>query len=100
MTHIQSLAVHEKKIHGACNCIALADRGAHYLRLFPGLGDDRYPWLSPFKLQYYTWHKWIGVTIFVFAVLRVLWRLTHPAPPLQSTVAPWQRRVAYFTHAL
>src|SRR5260363_475527 len=35
-----------KKIHGACNCIALADRGAHYLRLFPGLGDDRYPWLS------------------------------------------------------
>ncbi len=58
------------------------------------------PGFPPIKRQYYTWHKWIGVTIFALAVLRVLWRVTHPAPPLPSTVAPWQRRAAYFTHTL
>ncbi len=58
------------------------------------------PGFPPFKRQYYTWHKWIGVTVFALAILRVLWRVIHPAPPLPSTVAPWQRRTAYFTHIL
>lgn len=55
---------------------------------------------SPQKLKLYSWHKWLGVTIFLVAVLRAVWRLTHPAPPLPASVPPWQRRAAAFTHAL
>src|SRR5262245_49880208 len=56
--------------------------------------------LSPTKLKLYSWHKWLGVTIFLVAVLRVLWRLTHPAPPLPALLPVWQRRTAAFTHIL
>lgn len=55
--------------------------------------------VSPQKLQYYSWHKWIGVTVFWLALLRAAWRVTHPAPPLSDAPA-WQRRVAQATHGL
>ena len=55
---------------------------------------------SPQKLRLYSWHKWIGVTIFLLAVARVLWRLTHPAPPLPRTIARWQRTAAAVSHVL
>ena len=29
------------------------------------------PGFTPTKLKYFSWHKWIGVTVFVLAVLRV-----------------------------
>ena len=32
--------------------------------------------LSPLKLRLYSYHKWIGVTIFLLVVLRIIWRLT------------------------
>ena len=35
------------------------------------------PGFTPTKLKYFSWHKWIGVTVFVLAVVRVLWRATH-----------------------
>ena len=38
------------------------------------------PGFTPTKLKYFSWHKWIGVTVFALAVLRVLWRATHRAP--------------------
>jgi cytochrome b561 len=53
---------------------------------------------SPQKLRLYSWHKWIGVTIFLLAVARVLWRLTHPAPALPPAVRRWQRGAALATH--
>ena len=56
--------------------------------------------LSPHKLKYYSWHKWIGVTIFLLAVARVAWRLTHRAPALPATIPPWQRSAAAATHVL
>jgi cytochrome b561 len=31
--------------------------------------------LSPQKLKLYSWHKWAGVSIFLFVVLRLGWRL-------------------------
>lgn len=34
------------------------------------------------KLRVYGWHEWVGVTIFGLTLVRLLWRLTHPAPPL------------------
>ncbi|WGS42659.1 cytochrome b [Burkholderia sp. JSH-S8] len=39
------------------------------------------PGFTPTKLKYFSWHKWIGVTVFALAILRVLWRATHMPPP-------------------
>ena len=36
--------------------------------------------LSPSKLKYYSWHKWIGVTVFLLAMARVAWRFGHRPP--------------------
>lgn len=55
---------------------------------------------SPRQLQLISYHKWLGVTIFMLALLRVLWRMTHPAPPLPATMPAWQRRGAVATHHL
>lgn len=56
--------------------------------------------LSPIKLKLYSWHKWLGVTIFLVAAGRLFWRLTHPVPALPATVPVWQRRAAALSHAL
>lgn len=44
--------------------------------------------LSPAKLQLYSWHKWVGVTVFALSWARLAWRWAHPAPPLASSVSP------------
>jgi cytochrome b561 len=56
--------------------------------------------LSPQKLKYFSWHKWIGVTVFLLAIARVAWRLRHPAPVLPASMTAWQQRVAAATHLL
>jgi cytochrome b561 len=56
--------------------------------------------LSPLKLKYYSWHKWIGVTVFMLAAARVAWRFTHAAPPLPLSMPAWQRRAAAISHVL
>src|ERR1700743_1761227 len=38
------------------------------------------PGFTPTKLRYFSWHKWIGVTVFALAVVRILWRATPPPP--------------------
>ena len=55
--------------------------------------------LSPQKLKYFSWHKWIGVTVFLAALVRVGWRLTHPAPALPETMLQWEKRAAAMGHA-
>jgi cytochrome b561 len=56
--------------------------------------------LSPQKLRYFSFHKWIGVTVFTLAAARLLWRLGHEPPAMPAAMAPWERRVAMSTHAL
>lgn len=56
--------------------------------------------LSPLKLKLYSWHKWLGVTIFAFVLLRLVWRLGHASPPLPPSIPAWQRALAGSTHAL
>jgi cytochrome b561 len=55
--------------------------------------------LSPTKLKLYSWHKWLGVTIWLLIVVRMGWRLLRrppPAPPMPA----WQRQAAALTHML
>ena len=56
--------------------------------------------LSPAKLKYFSWHKWTGITIFLLALTRIAWRLTHRAPPYSADFPSWQRRAAGTMHAL
>jgi cytochrome b561 len=54
--------------------------------------------LSPQKLKYFSWHKWTGVTIFLIAAARLLWRLGHRPPALPATMKAWERRAANIVH--
>ena len=55
---------------------------------------------SPRKLTLYSYHKWIGVTVFALAVLRIAWRLAHPPPPLPPAVPRWQVAASRAVHFL
>lgn len=55
--------------------------------------------LSPRKLHWYAWHKWIGITVFLLTCLRLCWRLLVAPPPAVAMPA-WQRRAAAASHAL
>jgi cytochrome b561 len=56
--------------------------------------------LSPTKLQLYSYHKWIGITVLLLAGARVAWRLTHRPPPLPDSVVRWQRQASAAVHGL
>lgn len=43
-------------------------------------------------------HKSIGITVLLLTVLRIVWRLAHPAPPLSPTLARWERALAHLVH--
>ncbi len=58
----------------------------------------RIPGITPDKLRFYSWHKWIGVTVLMLAVLRVLWRMTHRVPPLPTSMGRWQCVAAHAVH--
>jgi cytochrome b561 len=55
--------------------------------------------MSPRKLKLYSYHKWIGITVLGLVLLRLLWRLTHAAPP-DEPMPRWQRIAAHITHWL
>lgn len=55
---------------------------------------------SPGRLKLYSYHKWMGVTVFLLALARLLWRLKHPAPPVPDSVPAWQRSAASAIHHL
>lgn len=56
--------------------------------------------LSPTMLKLYSWHKWAGMTLMVLIVIRLAWRLTHPAPALPHTMGPVARLLAHAGHWL
>jgi cytochrome b561 len=56
--------------------------------------------LSPDKLKLYSYHKWIGVTVFALVAVRLGWRLTHTPPPLPDGMAVWESRASAIVHGL
>ncbi|MDH6154605.1 cytochrome b561 [Polynucleobacter sphagniphilus] len=54
--------------------------------------------LSPARITGYSWHKWLGVTVFFLVILRLVWRATHPAPQLEIKMPVWQERAMQLTH--
>jgi cytochrome b561 len=43
------------------------------------------------------WHFSVGAAILFVIVIRLMWRLFHPVPPL-PTLETWERKFAGFTH--
>lgn len=58
------------------------------------------PGITPTKLRYFSWHKWLGVTVLGLAGVRILWRLTHPAPAYPDGIPDWQKTAAHGLHGL
>jgi cytochrome b561 len=50
------------------------------------------------KLGILARHKSVGMTILMLAILRLAWRLWHPAPPLPSKMRPLGRWAARASH--
>jgi cytochrome b561 len=50
------------------------------------------------KMVFYAIHESAGLTIFFVAAARLLWRITHPAPPLPEHVPPVLRKAAAAVH--
>jgi cytochrome b561 len=45
-------------------------------------------------------HKSVGLTILALAVVRLAWRWINPTPELPTTLKPYERRLARFTHSM
>ena len=56
--------------------------------------------LSPEKLQFYSWHKWAGVTVFLLVLFRLFWRVTHRPPALPDSMPRLMQLAAHAGHLL
>ncbi|OEZ99770.1 cytochrome b [Duganella sp. HH101] len=56
--------------------------------------------ITPTKLKYYSWHKWLGVTVLGVAAIRLLWRSANRPPPALASIPDWQHKVADGMHYL
>lgn len=56
--------------------------------------------LSPLKLQLYSYHKWIGVSVAALLLPRVVWRGLHAPPPLPAGMPAWEQTAAHASHLL
>ena len=45
-------------------------------------------------------HKSIGITVLGLALMRLLWRLSHPPPALPSSYRRWERHASHLAHGL
>ncbi|MBC3921088.1 cytochrome b [Undibacterium sp. CY18W] len=55
---------------------------------------------SPTKLQYFSYHKWLGVTVLALVAIRLLTRLFNKAPPYPANMGKLQTQAANATHIL
>ncbi|KQN79621.1 MULTISPECIES: cytochrome b [unclassified Duganella] len=67
---------------------------------FLGLTMVAIPGFSPTKLKYFSWHKWIGVTVLALVAIRLLWRLSHKPPAALASIPPLQHKLAEGMHYL
>ena len=55
---------------------------------------------DPSRFDLIQLHKSIGITILVFSVLRLVWRLMNKVPPLPAHMPAWERFAAHASHVL
>jgi cytochrome b561 len=47
-----------------------------------------------------SYHKWLGVTVFILLVVRLAWRANHTPAPMIVSMPQWQRLAAQGVHVL
>jgi cytochrome b561 len=55
---------------------------------------------TPLDYRLFQLHKSLGITVLLFTLLRLGWRLTHRPPPTPADQRPWETGVAHATHWL
>jgi len=70
------------------------------VNIYLGLSFDTYTRGDPALPQVIMIHKSIGLTVLVLSVLRLVWRLVNPVPPLPAGMNPVLRFAARATHFL
>lgn len=59
--------------------------------------------ISPARLRWVNWHKWLGFAVLLVSCLRLAWRIRHPAPALSAALLAcmpqWQRSASAGVHA-
>ena len=55
---------------------------------------------SPLRAQLFSYHKWLGVTIFAVVAARLAWRWLNPPPPLPASMPAWEKLAADISHHL
>lgn len=60
--------------------------------------------LSVSRVKLYSFHKWVGIVILALSTVRLLWRLSHRAPPLPASpgdgMIRWRNSLHRGTHLL
>jgi cytochrome b561 len=52
------------------------------------------------RFDLYQLHKSIGLFVLALMLVRIVWRVSRPAPPSIPTIPPWQNRAARGMHVL
>ncbi|MCA8908989.1 MAG: cytochrome b [Rhodospirillaceae bacterium] len=55
---------------------------------------------GPQQYEFIQLHKSFGITLLALVVLRLLWRLGNPAPPLPLTTKGYEKFLAHLVHVL
>jgi cytochrome b561 len=55
---------------------------------------------GPVRMDLFSWHKIVGVTILLLAVIRLVVRLINPPPPFPADFPKWERASAVWTHRI
>jgi cytochrome b561 len=55
---------------------------------------------GPALIEAWGWHKSIGMTVFLLAVIRLVWRWLNPVPDLTAEIKPWENTLAKISHVL
>ena len=55
---------------------------------------------GPQRRELFTWHKTIGATILIVALVRLTYRLLNPPPPFPPELPRWERLAAVWNHRL
>lgn len=53
---------------------------------------------DPLVFPLYQWHKSIGLSILLTALVRLAWRLTGPVPELPAAMTGWEKQAARLAH--
>ncbi len=69
-------------------------------QVYLGFAFGSFPKGSSERMELFTWHKTVGVTILLLTLIRLAVRLMNPPPPYPDELAKWERALAVWTHRL